>query len=61
MGNAFLHLGGQVISCGIISPTQCIFKSESVGRAMAFEHQTAQTQQCRAIVSSVVNQMFKAS
>jgi hypothetical protein len=59
VGNAFPHLGGQVISSRIISPAQGIFKGKCVGRTMAFEHQSLQTQQGSAVVAAVIHLVFK--
>jgi hypothetical protein len=46
---------------GIIRTAQGHFKRQSISRAMAFEHQTTQTQQGRAIVTPVVNQLLKTT
>jgi len=44
----------------IIRPLQGGQKRQFVCRSMAFEHQTLQAKQSRAIVAAMVNQLFKA-
>ena len=49
----------QVVAGCIIRPVQCRLKSHLVGRTMALEHQAAQPQQSRTVVTAVINTLFK--
>ena len=61
MGQTALYTRQQLVMGGIIRTAQGHLEGQGVCRAMAFEHQTAQTQQGRAIVAPVVNQLFKTT
>ena len=49
----------QVVSSCIIRAVKGIPKSQRVSRTMALEHQTAQAEQGRAVVTAVINAIFK--
>ena len=61
MGQTALHACQQLVMGGIIRTAQGHLKRQSISRSVALKHQTAQTQQGRAIVTPVVNQFFKSS
>jgi hypothetical protein len=60
MGEPGLHTVKQVVAGRIIRPVQGLFKGHFIGRAMAFEHQTTQTQQGCTVVAPMVHSVFKS-
>jgi hypothetical protein len=49
----------QVVACRIIRAVQSMLECHCIGRAMAFEDQATQTQQCSAVVTTVINTLHQ--
>jgi hypothetical protein len=60
MCDANLDAIEQVVSGCIIRPVQSEAEAHYIRRTMALEYQTAQTQQGSAVVSTMVNPIFKS-
>jgi hypothetical protein len=59
MRDAFTNAVQQLVSACIISPVQGRLESDLVCRSVAFEYKSTQTQQGCAVVSAVVDTIFK--
>jgi hypothetical protein len=59
MGNSSSNTAKQFMSGRIIRSVQGRSKRQFVGRAMTFKNQAAQTQQSGAVVTAMINSIFK--
>ena len=61
MVDAGTHTVEQVVVSRIIRPVEGGFEGQGISGTVTFEHQTAQAQQCRAIVTPVIYPVLEAS